>query len=87
MTVGLNWHAPLYPESASCDTLRVEAGMGLARDMMKKVRSRVQKYGEKVVSVMADTSADAPNRFSAPKRDLYEKLESEGKLSDTKDGH
>jgi hypothetical protein len=49
--------------------------MGLARDALKKLKTRVMSgMGEKLVSVLADTSSDAPTRFSAPKRDLYEKL-------------
>lgn len=53
--------------------------MGLTRDVLKKVRTRLLGgMGEKLVSVLADTSSDAPTRFAAPKRDLYERLENSG---------
>lgn len=55
--------------------------MGIGRDMVKKLKDRiVGRYGEKLVSSIADTSADSPSKFTQPKRDLYEKLAAEGKL-------
>lgn len=64
--------------------------MGIARDLLKQLKDQVKgqlmnRYGDRVVSSLADTSADAPNRFSAPKRDLYDKLQAEGQLAPDKD--
>ncbi|MFZ5480590.1 MAG: hypothetical protein ACOZNI_27755 [Myxococcota bacterium] len=57
--------------------------MGIARSLIKGVKEKVLKrYGEKIVSNLADTSSDAPNKFAEPKRDLYDKLKSEGALQD-----
>jgi hypothetical protein len=53
--------------------------MGIAQKLIGKVKKGMGHYGEKVVAMMADTSSDAPTRFSAPKRDLYEKLEADRK--------
>ena len=55
--------------------------MGFPGNVLRRVKARIMdRYGEKLVAVMADTSSDAPNRFSAPKRDLYTQLEKEGKV-------
>lgn len=55
--------------------------MGVARSLMKGLKDKLLKnYGEKLVSNLADTSADAPNKFAEPKRDLYDKLKEEGQL-------
>lgn len=61
--------------------------MGSNGGFLQRVKARLMdRYGEKVVAMMADTSSDAPTRFSSPKRDLYEKLEQEGKVkADQKD--
>ena len=59
--------------------------MGIGRSLIRGVKERVLgKWGERVVSNLADTSADAPNNFAQPKRDLYEKLKEEGKLDEAK---
>ncbi len=55
--------------------------MGIARSLLKGVKDKLLKnYGERLVSNLADTSSDAPNKFSAPKRDLYDKLKEEGQI-------
>jgi hypothetical protein len=55
--------------------------MGIARNVLKGIKDRLMKdYGEKIVSNLADTSSDAPNKFAAPKRDLYDKLKEEGQI-------
>lgn len=57
--------------------------MGLARNVLKGVKSAIlSKYGEKIVSNLGDTSSDAPNKFSAPKRTLYEEMEADGRLEE-----
>jgi hypothetical protein len=57
--------------------------MGIARSLFKGVKEKVLKrYGEKLVSNLADTSSDAPNKFAEPKRDLYDKLKNDGQLGD-----
>lgn len=59
--------------------------MGVARNLIKGLKEKVlDRYGEKLVSSIADTSSDAPTRFAAPKRDLYDKLAEEGQLTDPK---
>ena len=59
--------------------------MGIARDLVRGLKSRVLgNMSEKLVSNLADTSSDAPNKFAAPKRDLYDKLRDEGKLDEAK---
>lgn len=59
--------------------------MGIAGSLLKGVKDKIMsRYGEKIVSSLGDTSSDAPNKFSAPKRNLYEKLEAEGKLDEKK---
>jgi hypothetical protein len=59
--------------------------MGIARSVLKGIKEKVMdRYGEKLVSSIADTSSDAPTRFAAPKRDLYDKLAEEGALGDKK---
>lgn len=60
--------------------------MGIAQKLIGKVKKGMGHYGEKMVAMMADTSSDAPTRFSAPKRDLYEKLEADRKQSGTDSG-
>ena len=55
--------------------------MGVARSLLKSVKDKLMKnYGEKLVANLADTSSDAPNKFAAPKRDLYDKLKEEGQI-------
>lgn len=55
--------------------------MGVARSLLKGIKDKLMKnYGEKLVSNLADTSSDAPNKFAAPKRDLYDKLKQEGQI-------
>lgn len=55
--------------------------MGVARNLVKGLKDRILKnYGEKLVSNLADTSSDAPNKFAAPKRDLYDKLKADGQI-------
>lgn len=57
--------------------------MGVARSLIKGLKEKLlDRYGEKLVTNLADTSSDAPNRFAAPKRDVYDKLVEEGKLGD-----
>lgn len=59
--------------------------MGIARALVRGLKERVLgNMSEKLVSNLADTSADAPNNFAAPKRDLYDKLKEEGKLDEAK---
>jgi hypothetical protein len=59
--------------------------MGLARDLLRGVRQRLlDRWGERIVRNLADTSADAPSNFAQPKRDLYEQLKEEGKLDEAK---
>ena len=50
--------------------------MGLARKVLKGLGKRaadkvMDRVGGRLVSGMADTSADAPSAFHQPKRDLY----------------
>ena len=40
----------------------------------------MSRYGERIVSNLGDTSSDAPNKFSEPKRNLYEEMEKEGRI-------
>jgi hypothetical protein len=57
--------------------------MGIAKSLIKGMKERVlARYGERLVTNLADTSSDAPNKFAEPKRDLYDKLKSEGQLGD-----
>ncbi|MSP54843.1 MAG: hypothetical protein EXR69_04445 [Myxococcales bacterium] len=59
--------------------------MGLASKIVKGLKDKfMSKYGEKIVSNLADTSSDAPTRFAAPKRDIYDKLQEEGALEEKK---
>lgn len=56
--------------------------MGIASKMLKKSTRKAQTWfmdrvGSKLVSGMADTSADAPSAFTQPKRDLYSKMKSQ----------
>ncbi|MDG1481648.1 MAG: hypothetical protein P8R54_18785 [Myxococcota bacterium] len=53
--------------------------MSLASRSVKKLTQRVwtrlmDRVGGRLVSGMADTSADAPNSFHKPKRDVYRKM-------------
>ncbi len=55
--------------------------MGVARNLLKGIKDKFMKnYGERIVSNLADTSSDSPNKFAAPKRDLYDKLVEEGRI-------
>lgn len=55
--------------------------MGIARNLLRGIKTRLmQNYGERIVTNLADTSSDAPNKFAAPKRDLYDKLLEEGRI-------
>lgn len=57
--------------------------MGVARSLLKGIKDKLLKnYGEKLVSNLADTSSDAPSKFAAPKRDLYDKLKEEGQIDE-----
>ena len=59
--------------------------MGLARNLLKNLKETlVGKYGEKIVSSLADTSSDAPNRFAAPKRNKYDEMAEAGELGEKK---
>jgi hypothetical protein len=59
--------------------------MGFGRNLVRNLKEKiVDRYGEKLVSSIADTSSDAPSRFAAPKRNKYEELEKDGKLGDKK---
>lgn len=59
--------------------------MGALQGLLQKVKRALSRnVGEKFVARMADTSSDAPSRFTAPKRDLYEQLQREGKLDPPK---
>ncbi len=55
--------------------------MGIARSVLRGLKDKVMsRYGEKIVSTLGDTSSDAPNKFSEPKRNLYDELEKEGRI-------
>jgi hypothetical protein len=55
--------------------------MGIGRSLIRGIKDKVMsRYGEKIVSSLGDTSSDAPNKFSEPKRSLYEELEKEGRI-------
>ncbi len=59
--------------------------MGFAVRAVKGLKDRfMAKYGEKIVSNLADTSSDAPTRFAEPKRDIYDELERSGALGEKK---
>lgn len=59
--------------------------MGIAGGLVKGLKERfLKRYGDKFVSTLADTSADAPSNFAAPKRDLYDKLKADGQLDAAK---
>ena len=61
--------------------------MGLARNLIKGVKDKLMsRYGEKIVSNLGDTSSDAPNKFSEPKRQLYEEMEKDGRITSEKGG-
>ncbi len=55
--------------------------MGVARNLIKGLKDKVlDRWGERIVSNLGDTSSDAPNKFSEPKRNLYDEMEKEGKI-------
>lgn len=55
--------------------------MGIAGKLVRGLKNRVlDKWGERIVSNLGDTSADAPNKFSEPKRQLYEEMEKSGRI-------
>ena len=57
------------------------AHMGIGRSLIKGLKDRVlDRWGERIVSNLGDTSSDAPNKFSEPKRNLYEQMEKEGRI-------
>ena len=59
--------------------------MGLGRKLIKGVKDRIlDRFGDKIVSNIADTSSDAPNRHAEPKRDLYDKMKEDGSLGTPK---
>ncbi len=59
--------------------------MGLARTLLRGMKDRlIGAWSDVVVTHLADTSADAPSKFSAPKRDLYDRLKDEGRLAPDK---
>lgn len=56
--------------------------MGIAAKALKKATKKTRTWlmdrvGSRLVAGMADTSADAPNAFHKPKRDLYNKMKEE----------
>ena len=56
--------------------------MSLASKAVKRLTQRVwtkfmDRVGGRLVSGMADTSADAPSAFHKPKRDVYSKMKAE----------
>ena len=56
--------------------------MSLASRAVKKLTQRawtrlMDRVGGRLVSSMADTSADAPNSFHKPKRDLYRQMKAD----------
>ena len=70
--------------------------MSLASRAVKKLTQRVwtrlmDRVGGRLVSGMADTSADAPSSFHKPKRDVYRKMKSGetvgGEEEDAPTGH
>ena len=55
--------------------------MGIGRNVLRGLKDKLMsRYGEKIVSNLGDTSSDAPNKFSEPKRNLYEEMEREGRI-------
>ena len=55
--------------------------MGIGQRLIKGIKDRVlNRYGEKIVTNLGDTSSDAPNKFSEPKRKLYEEMDREGRI-------
>ncbi|MEL6346243.1 MAG: hypothetical protein AAFV53_24240 [Myxococcota bacterium] len=54
----------------------------IKRAGQKAVTRFMDRVGSKLVERIADTSADAPNAFHAPKRDLYRKMQ-EGSAGNT----
>lgn len=54
-----------------------KGGNLLGRVAKKAVTRVLDKVGSKVVSGMADTSADAPASRFEPKRDVYRKMQEE----------
>ena len=55
-----------------------KGGNLLGRVARKAVTRVLDKVGSKVVSGMADTSADAPASRFEPKRDVYRKMQEQG---------
>ncbi len=60
--------------------------MGLASQILRSTVKRswnrmIGKLGERFVSGLADTSADAPDAFYEPKRDLYREMVHEREVS------
>jgi hypothetical protein len=51
-----------------------KGGKLLGRAARKAMTRFLDRVGSKVVSGMADTSADAPSAHFEPKRDLYRKM-------------
>ncbi|MEN9786203.1 MAG: hypothetical protein RLZZ299_1467 [Pseudomonadota bacterium] len=59
--------------------------MGFARNLLRGVKDRlVGAWSDRVLAHLADTSSDAPSNFSAPKRDVYDRLKDEGRLDPSK---
>ena len=61
--------------------------MSFATRSVKKLTQRVwtklmDRVGGRLVSGMADTSADAPNSFHKPKRDIYRKMKAGEDISE-----
>ncbi len=61
--------------------------MSLASRAVKKMTQRVWtrlmvRVGGRLVSGMADTSADAPSSFHKPKRDVYRKMKAGEAIGD-----
>ncbi|MSQ04128.1 MAG: hypothetical protein EXR71_19935 [Myxococcales bacterium] len=55
--------------------------MGIGRNVLRGLKEKLMsRYGEKIVANLGDTSSDAPNKFSEPKRNLYEEMEREGRI-------
>lgn len=50
----------------------------LRRAAKRTATKLMDKFGQRLVSGMADTSSDAPNAAYAPKRDLYSKMKDGG---------
>ena len=60
--------------------------MSLATRAVKKLTQRIwtrlmDRVGGRLVSGMADTSADAPSAFHKPKRDVYRKMKAREEMA------